>query len=539
MSQFPAFFKRLWAYTVRWVSVLGRFCFFVAGAVATAWLFVWSYPSYSHSFFAWFALAPFILCISKIRGFKSAVFYSWLTGILCNAGLLSWIYYTCVHGGGMSTIAALGAWLGLAALLAVQFAIFGGGCYFLKKTGFFFPLLAACGWVALEWLHQTIAFYGLGFPWVMLGYTQWNVPEVLYLASYTGVYGISFILAFTGACVGWGFALPGIRQGLWQFFAGTLLFACVFGFGKYQTDRRLAWEERGRPQSLLNVQAALLQPNIDQYKKWTPEYEQEIRQTLQQMGNSLAGQSIYLAVWPESVVPDSLNEENSFNLFAGIGQKSGAYQILGANIFEENRQYVGAYLMAPQTADLSSYRKVKLVPFGEFIPLESLVRKITANLEVMGSLGAFTPGDLTQPLLEAGGIKLGTTVCYESIFPQLWRAQRKAGAQLFVNITNDAWFFQTAAPYQHLAVNVLRAVENGIPVLRAANTGFSAYIDAHGVMRAQSGLFTQEILTASVPLSVRDKETFYTHWGDWFAWVCALVFFTIGISTIVFFYEEY
>jgi apolipoprotein N-acyltransferase len=373
----------------------------------------------------------------------------------------------------------------------------------------------------------------------MLGYTQWNVPEVLYLASFTGVYGLSFILAFTGACVGWGFAVPGVRQGFWQFILGTLVFASVFGFGKYQTDRRLAWEERRQVQSLLNVQASLLQPNIDQYKKWTPQFEQEIRQTLQQMGDSLAGKGVYLAVWPESVVPDSLTEENSFNLFADIAQKSEAYQILGSNVFENNQQYVGAYLMAPQTAELSVYRKIKLVPFGEFIPLEPLVRKVTKNLEVMGSLGAFVPGDLRQSLLEAGGVKLGTTICYESIFPQLWRAQHKAGAQLFVNITNDAWFFQTAAPYQHLAVNVLRAVENGLPVLRAANTGFSAYIDARGVIRAQSGLFTQEILTVSVPLSVRQKETFYAHWGDWFAWVCALLFFTIGISTIVFFYEEY
>ena len=536
MSETSSFAEK-WGERLRyWAVSLCRLGLLAIGAVATAGLFAWSYPANSHAFFAWFILAPFIWGVCKIHGFKAAVFYGWLTGFFCNALLLSWIYYTCVHGGGLTVPTALGAWLGLAALLAVQFAAFGGGCYFLKKTGVFFPLLAACGWVALEWLHQAIALYGLGFPWIMLGYTQWNVPQVLYVASFTGVYGLSFVLAFTGTCVGYGFAVPGVRKGVGQFCMAVLAFALIYGFGSYQEQHHQ--NRRHHRHSLLNVQAALLQPNIDQYKKWTPEYEAEIAQTLENMGASLADKNVYLAVWPESVVPGSLTEERYFNLFSRVGKASGAYQIIGSNIFEQpDKQYVGAYLMTPQADGLSAYRKVKLVPFGEFIPLEPWVRKVAGNIAVLGELGSFLPGSFNQPLLDAGGVKLGTTVCYESIFPQLWHAQQKAGAQLFVNITNDAWFFWTAAPYQHLAVNVLRAVENGTPVLRATNTGFSAYIDAHGNIQTQSGLFTQEILTASVPLSVREKGTFYAQWGDWFAWVCALLFFTIGISTVVFFYE--
>ncbi len=538
MTQDAALQNSGWKRIRQGMVSLGRLGLLLAGACVTAGLFASSYPQLSHSFAAWFILAPFIWGVSNVRGFFASAFYGWLTGLLCNALLLSWVYYTCVYGGGLSVPMALGAWLGLSALLALQFAILGGACCFLKRTGVFFPLLAACGWVALEWVHQTIAFYGIGFPWIMLGYTQWNVPEVLYLASYTGVYGLSFILAFVGASVGWFFALPSIRQGLWQLFWAVCVFAIVFGLGKYQLNRRAAFVQHLHPQSLLNVQAALLQPNIDQYKKWTPEYEAEIVHTLEDMGNSLAGEGVYLAVWPESVVPGSLTEEKYFNLFSRLGSATGAYQVLGSNIFEgNNQQYVGAYLMTPQAEGLSAYRKIKLVPFGEFIPLEPWVRKLTANVDVMGALGAFLPGPYTQPLLDAGGVKLGTTICYESIFPQLWRSQNKQGAQLFVNITNDAWFFQTAAPYQHLAVNVLRAVENGRPVLRAANTGFSAYIDAWGNIRQKSGLFTREILQASVPLSVRNSSTFYAQWGDWFAWVCALVFFTIAISTAVFFYE--
>lgn len=526
---------RFWQRIKLFIGHVSHGLFLVVCLLLCAGLFYISYPKISFSFAAWFIVAPFIWGICHIRGFWGSVFYGWLAGLVSNAVLLSWIYYTCLNGGGLSHALSLTAWLGLSGLLALQFAVFGGACHFLKKTGGFFPILAACGWVALEWLHQMIAFYGLGFPWVMLGYTQWNVPAVLYIASFTGVYGISFLLCFVGSSVGWCFGQRGLRKGLWQLVLATIVFVSVYGFGRHMQHKMARFLEH--PRSLLTVQAALLQPNIDQYKKWTPEYEEEIANTLKNMGQQLSGTGTYLAVWPESVVPGSLTDEKYFNLFADIGKQSAAYQVLGSNIATEQAQYVGAYLMTPDGEGLSAYRKEKLVPFGEFIPFERLLQYVLKDIEVMGALGSFVPGPRGQPLLDAGGVKLGTTVCYESIFPQLWRQQNKTGAQLFVNITNDAWFFNTAAPYQHLAANVLRAVENGRPVLRAANTGFSAYIDAFGNIKQQSNLFTQEILTASVPLSVTERNTFYTQWGDWFAWICAILFFTIGISTIVFLYE--
>ena len=513
-----------------------RLFFIAVCAVVTAGLFYISYPKTSFSFAAWFILAPFVWGAYHLRSPWGSVGYGFLTGLLSNAALLSWIYYTCLNGGGLSKPLALAAWLGLSALLAIPLGILGGACYFLKKTGAFFPFLIACGWVALEWLHQTIAFYGLGFPWIMLGYTQWNVPDVLYIASFSGVYGLSFLLAFVGSSIGWCFALPGFKKGLWHLALATAVFACVYGFGRHMQTRYAYFAQH--PHALLSVQTALLQPNIDQYKKWTAQYEDEIVQTLQEMGTSLEGQTLYLTIWPESAVPGSLTEPRYFDLFSRIGQSAGAYQLIGSNIpSSSGEQYVGAYLLPPSADELSAYRKTKLVPFGEFIPFQSLLKHITQHIEVMGALGSFTPGPSEQPLLDAGGIKLGTTICYESIFPQLWRRLNRQGAQLFVNITNDAWFFNTAAPYQHLAVNVVRAAENGLPVLRAANTGFSAYIDAFGHVKNVSGLFTRQILTQSVPLSVRNTPTFYEQWGDWLAWLCAVLFFTLLISTVVFFYE--
>lgn len=519
---------------------LKRFCvgvgnglFLLLCALATAWLVYESFPRNSRPELAWFALAPFIWGVTRTKGFWSAFFYAWFTALLFHAGIFYWIYYTCLHGGGLSQGMSLAAWLGLCGLLSLQFAVFGGSCYFLKKTGFCFPLLAACGFVALEWVHQSLAFYGLGFPWLMLGYTQWNAPEVLQIVSFTGVYGLSFALAFTGASVGWAFALPGVKRGVGHMCMAALVFLGLFVFGHY----RLPSQPLRPGQALLSLSASLMQPNIDQYKKWDETFETEITGTLSEMGASLAGTDVMLAVWPESAVPGTLLEDRYFNLFKRVAADSGAYQLAGSNVSEENAQYVGAYLLSPDGNSLQNYRKIKLVPFGEYIPLEKWIRRAFPNIAVLGELGSFMPGAIGQKPLDLGGVPLGITICYESIFPQLWVAQNRQGAKLFVNITNDAWFFNTAAPYQHLAINAVRAAETGRPVLRAANTGFSAVIDPFGRVEQKSDLFTRGILRAQVPLPVGDKVNFYTQWGDWFAWLCAAVYFTLFISVAVFSYE--
>lgn len=512
---------------------VGQVLFLLVCALATAWLMYESFPRASRSELAWFALAPFIWAITKTRGFWSSFFYAWFTALLFHAGIFYWIYYTCLHGGGLSQGLSMAAWLGLSGLLSVQFAVFGGSCFYLKKTGIFFPLLAACGFVALEWVHQTLAFYGLGFPWLMLGYTQWNAPEILQLAAYTGVYGVSFVLAFTGASLGWAFAVTGVKHGVGYMSVAALVFLGLFTFGHYRLPKTSL--RHGQP--LLSLSASVIQPNIDQYKKWDNTFETEIENTLTDMGLSLSNTDVMLSVWPESAVPTSLQDEKYQRLFEMFAASSGAYQLVGSNVSEGGKQYVGAYLVPPNMSELQSYRKIKLVPFGEYIPLEKGVRTLFSDVDVLGELGSFTPGARDQQPLNLGGVRLGLTICYESIFPQLWVSQSRQGAKLFVNITNDAWFFDTAAPYQHLAINAVRAAETGRPVLRSANTGFSAVIDPFGRITQQSGLFTQEILRTNVPLSVGDKLSFYSQWGDWFAWLCTVIYFTLFISLAVFSYE--
>lgn len=512
-------------------KVLGKGLFLILCAAATAVLVKYSYPRASYYALAWVAVAPFIVGLMRVKNLWGAFVYSWFTAVLLYGGVFWWVYRTCYEGGGMTAAQSYGAWLGLSALIGLQFAFWGSSCFFLKKLKFLFPVLAACGWVALEWLHQTIAFYGLGFPWFMFGYSQWNFPQALQLASLTGVYGISFALAFVGVAIGYAFSgKAGFKGGVFQVLAAGVLFGCVCAFGSWTLSRP-------EPKALLSMQAAVMQPNIDQYKKWSPQFEAEILATLQDMGSQLKGSGAMLAVWPESAVPGALTEEPYFDLFDQISVDAGVFQAVGSNILADGKQYVGAYVMSPFAQEMQEYRKVKLVPFGEYIPMENLVRQVASHVEVLGELGSFTPGPLKQPLLQVSGIPVGLTVCYESIFPQLWLAQNRAGAKLFVNVTNDAWFFESDAPYQHLAVNVLRAVETGRPVLRSANTGVSAIIDRFGHILQSAPLNTRAILRGGVTLPINEAKNFYTQWGDWFAWLCAVFYFTLLISTFVFAYE--
>ena len=499
-------------------------------ACSSAYLLYLSFPNSSsktiHALLAWLALAPFIWGVVGIKKISRSFWYGWLSGFLFSAMSLYWVYYTCVHGGGLSVGLALSAWLGLSLVVSLPFALFGASCAVLKKLGLFFPFFAACAWVSLEWLHQQLALYFIGFPWLMLGYTQWNLHQTLQLAGLTGFYGLSFAVSFTGVSVGWAFALSSLKKSIGHMLLAAILFTVIYSLGAMELAESEDYLRLGTP-----LRATLVQPNIDQYKKWDAAFVNEINHVLLRMGYGLPESD--LVVWPESVLPEDFTQPLYTAMFNSFARGSGGYQVVGSNITQAEKMYVGAYVVSPdQNGQEQSYRKIKLVPFGEFIPFEKWVHQLFPDVDVLGALGTFDAGMRFQNPLYVGKVQLGINICFESVFTQLWRDQGKKGAQLFVNITNDAWYFDTDAPYQHLAINVVRAVEMGRPVLRAANTGFSAYIDPYGRIVRRTDLFTQETLTADVPVWSSDAQNFYTKWGDWFAWLCAVLYFTLLMSTL-------
>lgn len=516
-----------------WYKVVGKFFLLLLGAALSAVLITLSYPKFSISELAWVAFVPMFIGVLYLHGAWKSFFYSWFAATLGMGGIFYWIYITCVQGGDLPQGMSLAAWWGLSAIVALPYGILGGSCYYLKRTKVFFPFLAACAWVTVEWAHQLIAFYGIGFPWVMWGYTQWNRPEFIQIASYTGVYGVTFFLAFVNFSIVTLFQKKKQTSRVFHILTAVLAIAILFMWGREEMP---SGKNAKNYSQLLRVKVALMQPNIDQYKKWNSEFAQEIKNVLSHQGKQIPAETL-LTVWPESAVAGSLTDEDYWELFTQLADESQSYQIVGSNVSTLYAQYVGAYMLSPKTHELQRYEKIKLVPFGEFIPFERTLRTWFPDVEVLGELGSFTPGAQEQNLFDMDGILIGRSICYESIFPQLWRAQNKQGAKLFVNITNDAWFFNTSAPYQHLAANVLRAVEMKRPVLRAANTGFSAIIDPFGRIEQQSKLFTGAILRGDVPLPLKDAKNTYTQWGDWFAILCAVLYLTSLTSAMVFAYE--
>ncbi|EKD36591.1 MAG: hypothetical protein ACD_75C01451G0001, partial [uncultured bacterium] len=213
-----------------------------------------------------------------------------------------------------------------------------------------------------------------------------------------------------------------------------------------------------------------------------------------------------------------------------IGRSSGAALLFGSPSYEENGGRIdymnSAYLLRPDGTVSGRYDKVHLVPYGEYVPLRKFFPFIG---KMVSGVGDFRPGKGFHPLA-ADGVRLGILICYEGIFPEGGRDYKREKANLLVNITNDAWFGKTSAPYQHLSMTVFRAVENRLYLVRTANTGISAIIDPMGTILARTGIFERAVLKGEV--KIIDEKTFYAAYGDIFVYLCGLALLILFIISI-------
>lgn len=279
---------------------------------------------------------------------------------------------------------------------------------------------------------------------------------------------------------------------------------------------------------------SVVQPNIAQEMKWEPEQARSILNTLGRMTLEAAGEKPDLIVWPETSTPGALNQNPMVrHEVASIIRSVETPLLLGSSARSkfrtsgaERRKYMNLAYLIKNTNDLrrpQSYAKVRLLPFGEYLPYEEHVS--WRSLGAPGINGYVAGKEIK--VFSLNDFKFAVTICWENIFPDLVREFVKNGAQFIVNITNEAWFGKTAAPYQFLAMSVFRAVENRVYVVRCANTGISCIIDPWGRLvdrvKDENGrdVFVRGILTGIViPM---DAHTFYTRFGDVFAWLCFAV----------------
>ncbi len=467
------------------------------------------FPKPAMFYLSWVALAPLLYAIRNKTG-KQAFALGYICGLAHCLTCLFWIHHAIYHYGGFSLAVSFAVLLLLCSLMALYAAFFA---LLAQKWGNL-PLLYVFGlpfaWVAIEWVR---AHAISGFPWANLGYTQTPLNPLIQVADLTGVYGLSWLVALGNTVIS-GFIRGFCRKSGFAVFAACVLCALVYGF--WRSEKIVALENRN---VALNV--GVIQGNIAQDEKWDPAFEDETISSYERLSLECAkGAPVPdIIVWPESAMPffygldDDLSPRVD-NIVRQTG-KPLLFGSVGAIRREGGTHLINrAYLLDGGATLLGAYAKQHLVPFGEYVPWSNIfffVHHIAA-----GSMD-FIPGTNPGPLLFEGP-PLGVLICYEAIFPQIARETVRRGAQVLINITNDAWYGDTGGPYQHLEISRWRAIEFRVPLVRAANTGISAAFDAVGRECGHLALNTRGFLTCGVhPMSYL---SFYAKYGDLFAWFC-------------------
>ncbi len=466
--------------------------------------FLWPLP--------YIAFIPYFFSIEN-KSTGRVVFQSYIFGVLFFAMAGYWLNYVNVFG-----------FIALTLYLGVYFALFG---YFVPRLLFSAAapgriraaFYMAAVWVILEWVRGWMLS---GLPWNLLGYSQWKNLPLIQIADLTGAWGVSFFVMLANVLL-FQFARHK-KDALRCVWALVAIAALVTGYGYL----RLAQWNPGAARPSIRV--SVVQGNIPQDQKWDGRVRGIIFEKYKRLTLMCANESSDLIVWPETSFPGFFEDEPvmAAHLRSTIRQAKTP-TLVGAPTLGDLegglRFYNSALLFSQNGEEGQRYSKTHLVPFGEYLPLET----ITGFLRHFVTIGRFSPGrEKTIFLLPARlrnylTARFGVLICYEDVFPGLVRAEVRHGADFLVNITNDAWFGNTAAPYQHAQASVFRAVENRVPVVRATNTGFSCFISATGEVTNSVQDNGREIMVtghATEGIYLKKGFSLYNRLGDWFIVFC-------------------
>lgn len=480
-----------------------------------------SYPKFTYSWLAWLALAPFSYFLLKAGSWKSLITGSLLCGFLSYLGILYWIYPTMRAGAVPVPFAVLGIVL-LCLIMSLDFVLTGSFCFFVRRTGpGAFPLLFASAWACMEWIKVCINLKAVSFPWFILAYSQWQQPEFMQIASIAGPYSLSWALAFAGALTASLFVRrEPIARKLFSIVPALLLMGGLWIFGHGMMSYEMQPDDRP-----VEIHASLLQPCISLYDKWDAAKENYIRGKLYEMSEKSQDRDIVL--WPENALPGWIDDPQYSMYMDAIAKKFRSNHIVGS-VSRGDGKRVAAFLITPQGEE-GDYHKRVLVPFGEYVPMRGFLGKYIGTI---GMLGEFVPGNFRQNFMRIKGLNIAPTICYESIFPFLYSSDAERGADMFVNITNDGWYLDTSAPYQHLAALAFRAVETRRPILRAANNGISAYISSNGVIEKMLPLDQEGVLEVDMSVHSGQPPSVYARYGNFFAIFCLIICLAFAVSIV-------
>lgn len=473
-----------------------------------------AFPQFRLDFLSWIAFVPLFLVLERDPSAVRAPLYGVAFGIAFFVMDMSWIYYTVRTHGHFATVPAVLTFLGLILALAAFPAAFASAVAFCSRRGLPLFLTAPFVWTAIEYV-RAIAF--TGFPWDLVGYSQAEILHVVQIADLTGIYGVSFLILLVNGAVAHLIQSAVRRSRPTPMLLGTACLAVILTllYGQLRLQ-----DFPAAPESDANCRIAVLQGNIPQEAKWEPEERALTFSTYEQLGFQAVQNGANLLIWPETSIPVVLGSRDRDALRpCEISRKLATQMLVGAPYCEtvegEVRYYNSAFLVEAE-AFKARYDKIHLVPFGEYMPLSWL---FPLGPGIAAREVDYTAGQSMTVMVVQGCPRFSVLICYEAIFPELARIAVSNGAQMLVNITNDGWFGATAAPYQHLAMARLRSVENRVWLLRSANTGVSAAFDAGGRMVTSIPLQRQGYFIVQAPQVAR-PGSFYSRFGDIFAWLC-------------------
>ncbi len=475
-----------------------------------------SFPRFDLEFLAWFALIPLFLAIEH-QTVRKSFGLGWLAGTVYFLGSVHWVTNTMIRYGKLPAVVSYPIMLLFVVYLGLYVGVFAALFVFIKRQTRVPDVLSAPAiWVSLELLRT----YALsGFPWAALGYSQYLSLPVIQIADVTGVYGVSFLIVMVNIAVARLTVILRDRNFHWPTWrpviAALLLVSLNTAYGAW----RLSEDRLSDPPTL---RVGVVQANIPQDVKWDVRFRQQTMNQYEQLTRDLDSQSVGLVVWPEAAMPFLFEEDKPFQQQVIDLVKVNRTPLLFGSpavttASDRLWMYNSAYLLSADGRVVNRYDKMHLVPFGEYVPLSTVLSFVNKMVE---GIGDFLPGrDYT--LFQLPEAKFGTVICYEVIFPDLVRRFVKEGATLMAAITNDAWFGDSSAPYQHFSMVVFRAVENRVPFARAANTGISGFIDRTGRIQKAGPIFVPAALADR--LRLRTETTFYTQYGDVFAYACVIM----------------
>jgi apolipoprotein N-acyltransferase len=483
-------------------------------ALVSATLLIASFPDFNLASLAWVSLVPLLIVIAKKPQPWRCFLLGWLFGTAFFYGSCYWLTFSMIHTGGVPPWVAYLALLPGPLVVGIFPAVFALLLAQVVRTrGASALYLAPVIWPALEWARLEIT----GQLWNALGYSQAFHPSLIQSAAWGGVYAVGFLIVLVNVAVAYAVLRRTPRAIGLSLLAVLFICAIVIVLRPpTQGPARVAQADATVIAIQPNVPMDLVKPE-DEMKLLRTRHFEMSQEALGQLPNV---ETPRLVVWPESPMNFGYGSDDSLRQQLATFAKANRISVLlnSQEIAPNDGIYNSALLINEEGKLIAQYDKIRLMPFGEYVPLPQWLPG--AGL-IRAMVGEFTPGT-SYPLMPVGKVRAGVFICIESAYPAIARRFSDEGADVLINISNDGYLGPTAVMRQHLANAVFRAVENGRPLLRVTNTGITAAISPTGEVRGATDGFKPEVRTWTIA-HMQEPPTFYTKHGDWFAIGCAII----------------